>query len=164
RRFASPAIGQARENEANEETAKSGGAEQQARRRSRLVHDFRDIERSKYILQKEPGDKTAGPDAAQPNVAKAQNRKITSNAHAAVSLALFFRSLWFTNEFPDQNRHEDPGQAGHEKSPSPAPTRCNLGRQNRSGAKSHQGAGADDEPHIPSAAARWRRLFSNRVD
>src|SRR4029077_12908811 len=127
---ASPAIGQSRKNQANEETAESGGAKQEARLRSRLVHHFGNVERSKYILQKEPGDKTAGPDAAEPNVAKTQDRKIASNCYGAVSLAFFFSSLWLAHAVSDQNRHEDSGQAGHEKSPSPAPTRCDLSGQN----------------------------------
>src|SRR5580700_10049773 len=101
------------------------------------MHDFCNVERSKYILQKQPGDKTAGANAAEPNVAKTQDRKIASNCYGSVSLAFFSCSFWLANEFPDQNRHEDSGQAGHEKSPSPAPTRCDLSGQNGSCAKPH---------------------------
>src|SRR5205807_2964841 len=150
--------------QANEEAAQSGGAEQEPRRSSRSVHDFRNIEWTKYILQKEPGDEPAGAHAAKPNVAKSQNRKITLYCCRPRFPAIFFSTLWLANEFPDQECHQHARQSGHEESPPPAPSRCYLSRQDGRGTKTHQRSSANHQTHIPSAAARSGSLSRDRID
>ena len=59
--------------------------QQKTGRRRRPVRNFGDVERRKYILKKEPGNESSGAGAAQPDVAKTQDRKILPErvVHAA---------------------------------------------------------------------------------
>src|SRR5579864_387197 len=102
------------------------------------MHNLRNVERRKDVLQEEPGDESTRASAAKPYVAISQDREVASKTWAAVSLPLFSRSLGLAHEFPDQHRHDHPGHPGHEKPPSPAPSRCHLSRQDRRGTKANQ--------------------------
>src|SRR5690242_2101860 len=73
RGLAPPAVRQAGESQADKEAAQPGSAEQETRCGAWLVHDFRDVEGSKNILQKKPGNKPAGTHAAEPDIANSQN-------------------------------------------------------------------------------------------
>src|SRR5260370_5369764 len=83
------------------------------------MHHFGNVERRKYILQEEPGDEAARPDAAKPNIPESQNRKIAAKAWPAMFRAFALDLLWLANQFPNQPGQSPAAYPGSAQSPSP---------------------------------------------